>query len=67
MTVMRALRCFEFPVSHTMNRRGKPEQLAVAIEFLLSEDAGLIAGQSVLPTGARPSAGRHSDTDSEGH
>lgn len=41
MTVMRALRCFEFPVSHTMNRRGKPEQLAVAIEFLLSEDAGL--------------------------
>lgn len=34
-----------------MNRFGKPEEVAAAIEFLLSEDAGFITGQTICVDG----------------
>jgi NAD(P)-dependent dehydrogenase (short-subunit alcohol dehydrogenase family) len=34
-----------------MNRFGKPEELAAAIAFFLSEDAGFITGQTLYVDG----------------
>ncbi|GAB7547478.1 hypothetical protein CS8_071690 [Cupriavidus sp. 8B] len=34
-----------------MNRFGKPDEIAAAIEFLLSEDAGFMTGQTLYVDG----------------
>ncbi|MGY2491783.1 SDR family oxidoreductase [Cupriavidus sp. CP313] len=37
--------------SAPMNRFGKPDEIAAAIEFLLSEDAAFITGQTLFVDG----------------
>jgi 3-oxoacyl-[acyl-carrier protein] reductase len=52
-----------------MKRLGRPEELAAAVAFLLSEDAGYITGQTLFVDGGASVGKRRSDRwpVSEGH